>query len=48
MTEIARIVHHQAEVGRGLGVIDKTATLTGIREFEILRFAKTMQVDLIV
>ncbi|MDZ8051956.1 MAG: cation:proton antiporter [Aulosira sp. ZfuVER01] len=43
-----QIVHQQAEVGRGLGAEVKTAILVGIPEFEILKYAYTMQVDLIV
>ncbi|MBW4635708.1 MAG: cation:proton antiporter [Iphinoe sp. HA4291-MV1] len=49
VTEIAeQIVHQQAEVGRGLGAIIKTAILIGSPEFEILKFARINQVDLIV
>ncbi|ARV60937.1 sodium:proton antiporter [Nostocales cyanobacterium HT-58-2] len=49
VTDIARqIVHQQAEVGQGLGATVKTAVLTGIPEFEILKFARNNQVDLIV
>jgi len=49
VTEIARqIVHQQAEIGRGLGAIVKTEILTGIPEFEIIKFARTREVDLIV
>ena len=49
VTEIAEnIVHQQAEIGQGLGAIVKTAVLTGIPEMEILKFARTNQVDLIV
>ncbi|GAA6623719.1 cation:proton antiporter [Scytonema sp. NUACC26] len=49
VTEIAQqILYQQAEVGQGLGAIVKTVILTGIPEFEILNFARTKQVDLIV
>ncbi|MDF5721981.1 MAG: cation:proton antiporter [Rhizonema sp. PD37] len=49
VTEIAeQIVSQQAEIGRGLGADVKTSILTGIPEFEILKFARTKQVDLIV
>lgn len=49
VTDIARqIVSQQAEVGRGLGAIMKTAILNGIPEFEILKFARIKKVDLIV
>lgn len=49
VTEIAQqIVSQQAEIGRGLGADVQTAILTGIPEFEILKFARTKQVDLIV
>ncbi|WP_225896016.1 cation:proton antiporter [Dendronalium phyllosphericum] len=49
MAEIAQqIVHQQAEVGRGLGAEVKTEILTGIPEFEVLKYARSMQVDLIV
>ncbi|MDF5714732.1 MAG: cation:proton antiporter [Rhizonema sp. NSF051] len=49
VTEIAQqIVSQQAEIGRGLGADVKTAILTGIPEFEILKFARNQQVDLIV
>ncbi|MFN6571281.1 cation:proton antiporter [Dendronalium sp. ChiSLP03b] len=49
VTEIAQqIVHQQAEVGRGLGAEVKTQILAGIPEFEVLKYARSMQVDLIV
>ncbi|OUL33576.1 cation:proton antiporter [Nostoc sp. 106C] len=49
VTDIAKqIVQQQAEVGRGFGAEVKTAILAGIPEFEIIKYAHTMQVDLIV
>ncbi len=49
VTEIAqKIVHQQADLAQGLGAIVKTAVLSGIPEMEILKFARTKQVDLIV
>ncbi len=49
VTDIAeQIVYQQAEIGRDLGADVKTAILTGIPEYEILKFASTKQVDLIV
>lgn len=49
VTEIARqIVDQQAEMGRGLGAEVQTAILSGIPEMEVLKFARTKQVDLIV
>jgi Kef-type K+ transport system membrane component KefB/nucleotide-binding universal stress UspA family protein len=49
MTEIAKqIVHSHAVVGQSLGAEVKTKVLVGIPELEILRFARTEQVDLIV
>ena len=49
VTEIAEnIVHQHANLGQGLGAIVKTAVLSGIPEMEILKFARTNQVDLIV
>ncbi len=49
VTDIAcQIVSHQAEFGRGLGAIVKTAILTGIPEIEILKFARNRKVDLII
>ena len=41
-------MHQHAEIGQGLGAIVKTAVLSGIPEMEILKFARTKQVDLIV
>ncbi|MBO3463427.1 cation:proton antiporter [Aetokthonos hydrillicola Thurmond2011] len=47
--EIAQqIVHQHADIAQGLGAIVKTEILTGIPEYEILKFARTRQVDLIV
>jgi Kef-type K+ transport system membrane component KefB len=49
VTEIAQqIVHQHAEIAQGLGAIVRTEILTGIPEFEILKFARNRQVDLIV
>jgi Kef-type K+ transport system membrane component KefB/nucleotide-binding universal stress UspA family protein len=49
VTDIARqILYHQAEIGQGLGATVKTVILTGSPELEILKFASTNQVDLIV
>ena len=49
VTEIAeQILQQQAELGRGLGAEVKTVILTGIPELEVLNFARTSQVDLIV
>ena len=49
VTDIARqIVYQQAEFAQGLGAEVKTAVLTGVPENEILKFARTSQVDLIV
>ncbi|MBR8840168.1 MAG: cation:proton antiporter [Stigonema ocellatum SAG 48.90 = DSM 106950] len=47
--EIGRkIVHQQAEIAQSLGAVVKTAILTGVPEIEILKFARTHEVDLIV
>lgn len=49
ITEIAeQIVQQQAELGQGLGAQVKTVILSGIPELEILNFARTQKVDLIV
>ena len=49
ITEIAeQIVQQQAELGTGLGAQVKTVILSGIPELEILNFARTQKVDLIV
>jgi Kef-type K+ transport system membrane component KefB/nucleotide-binding universal stress UspA family protein len=49
ITDIAeQIVQQQASLGRGLGAEVKTVILTGIPELEILNFAHSQQVDLIV
>ncbi|MBW4627078.1 MAG: cation:proton antiporter [Brasilonema octagenarum HA4186-MV1] len=49
VTDLAeKIVHEQAEVGRGLGASVKTAILNGSPELEILKFARVNEVDLIV
>lgn len=49
ITEIAeQIVQQQAELGQALGAQVKTVILSGIPELEILNFARTQQVDLIV
>ncbi len=43
-----QILQQQAEVAQGLGAKVKTVVLTGIPELEILNFARSEQVDLIV
>ncbi|WP_414584138.1 universal stress protein [Scytonema sp. PCC 10023] len=49
VTDIAQqLLNQQAQVGQGLGAVVKTTILTGIPELEILNFARTSQVDLIV
>ncbi|MBA3921523.1 MAG: universal stress protein, partial [Nostocaceae cyanobacterium] len=49
VTEISQqILLQQAGVAQGLGAKVKTAVLTGIPELEILNFARSEQVDLIV
>ena len=49
VTEISQqILSQQAGVAQGLGAKVKTAVLTGIPELEILNFARSEQVDLIV
>lgn len=49
VTDIAQqLLNQQAQVGQGLGAVVKTTILTGIPELEILKFARTSQVDLIV
>lgn len=43
-----QILGQEAEIGEGLGAQIKTVILTGIPEFEILRFSRLQSVDLIV
>jgi nucleotide-binding universal stress UspA family protein len=49
MTSIAhQIVQQQAAIAEGFGAMVKSVVLHGIPEFEILRFARTQKIDLIV